>query len=153
MHKSGYKFRYIPQYSDMLYLIVFLLGLGVLALKEYLFYLIFYLAVIFLGFFLFIQYKTKILFFEDYIELHNGVFFNKKIIRKKYEDILLIQYCFAEIRGSNLFRISLKYKNNKITKIQYSFIGRPSKQEISFFKSKNINILVVPDSAKNKLQI
>ncbi|MBK9327725.1 MAG: hypothetical protein IPM95_00130 [Sphingobacteriales bacterium] len=146
-----YKFSYTPQYSDILYLAAFLLGFGIIALRNSPVYLILYLIFVLVSIWMFIESKPKILFFEDYIELHRGIFFNKRIRIKKYEDILSIQYCFAEIRGSNLFKISLKDKDNKVNKIQYSFLGRPTKYEVSFFQSKNIDISVVPDSAKNKL--
>ncbi|HET9056052.1 MAG TPA: hypothetical protein VFN30_04310 [Chitinophagaceae bacterium] len=148
VHK--YKFSYTPQYSDLLYLGVFLIGGGTIALLKYPFFIPLVWGFVITGIYLFIRQKPQILFYEDFIEVAKGLGKSKNITVMNYSDVQYVQYCFAEIRGSNLFKITFLKEGNSHT-IQYSFSGRPSQNEINFFNRKGITIKVIPESARYKL--
>jgi len=145
-----YKFNYTPRYSDLLYLGVFLIGFGTIALLKYPFFIPFVWIVVIVSFYYFIKNKPSLYFFDEHIELRRGFGEKKEVTKINYYDVQLIQYCFAEVRGSHLFKISFSKKLN-IGKLQYSFNGRPSRIEIVFLESKGLTIKVYPDKAKYKL--
>jgi hypothetical protein len=146
----NYKFKYAPQYSDLLYLGIFLIAGGTIALLQYPFLIPLIWVSVIGAFYFFIKRKPSIYFFENYIELRRGFGNKKKVTNINYSDVQLIQYCFAEVRGSHLFKVTFS-KNINVGTIQYSFNGRPSKIEIIFFESKGLPIKVIPESAKYKL--
>ena len=150
MDKSHYKFSYFPMYTDILYIGIFLFGAFVITLRKHPLFLIFSIVAILVSIFYFIIRKPRLFFFEDYFEQHTGFGKLKKIQRINYSDVQKVKYCFTEIRGNHLFKISFN-QDGDIRTLQYSFTGRASKYEISFLKLKNIAIQVIPETAKNKI--
>lgn len=150
MNTSKIIFSYSPQYSDLLYLGIFLIGVGTIGLLEYPFLIPIIWIIVIAGFYFFIREKPSVFFFDDFIELRKGFGRNKKIDIVKYSDVQLIQYCFAEIRGAHLFKITFSV-NGKSRTIQYSFRGRPSQHEVVFIEGKGLAVKVVPENAKHKL--
>ncbi len=145
-----HQFSYTPRYSDLLYLGIFLIGGGTIALLQYPFFIPPVWLIVIIGFYLFIKNKPAIYFFDEYIELKKGWGKEKKAQRLNYSDIQRIEYCFAEVRGSHLFRVIFS-KNLNIGSIQFSFNGRPSRSEVLFLESKKLPIKVVPENAMHKL--
>lgn len=145
-----YIFNYRPQIHDFIYMFIFLVGISIFSLKSTPIILILVLLLIIFTFYFVLSNKPSIYFFEEIVELHRGIKL-KRIETIKYSDILYIKYVFAQIRGSNLFIIQFN-DNGKVRKIQYSFLGRPSKNEISLINRKNIRLDVVPESMEENIK-
>ncbi len=151
MNSNQYKFSYYPNYSDLFYVSIFLLVGGTILLLKYPFGIIPLWIIVIVGIFLFVKRKSKILFYEDFVEIISGFGKKKKIIRIEYKDIQYIEYVFAEIRGNHLFKIVFK-KSEKIYKLQYSFLGNPTKVEIGLLDKKQIKIKITPESSRYKIE-
>ena len=150
MLQRQYKFSYFPKYSDLLYVGFFLIGGGTVALlKNPLFIPLVWIFVI-AGIYIFAIQKPGLSFYEDFIELRKGLGKSKNITLINYSEVRNIEYCFAEVYGSNIFKITF-LKSGRAHTIQYSFEGRSGQYEIAFFKSKGIEIKVTPESAGYKL--
>lgn len=150
MNRSKFIFSYSPQYSDLLILAFFLIGVGTIGVLNYPILIPVIWVIVIAGVYLFIRLKPSVYFFEDFMEVRKGFRGNKRIYVVNYSDVQLVQYCFAEIRGSHLFKITL-FVNGKTSTWQYSFSGRPSKKEVDFIEGKGLVVKVVPESAKHKL--
>lgn len=150
MAQRKYKFSYTPQYSDLLYLGVFLLGSGTIALLNHpMFIPLVWIAVI-IGIYFFVKRKPILLFYIDHVEIRKGFGKSKEITVISYSDVQFIHYVFSETGRGNLFRITF-LQLEKTRSIQYTFMGNPTKNEITFFESKGITLKVTPASAKYKL--
>lgn len=143
-------FNYRPEYSDMIYLGIFLLGIITIGLLPHTIFIFLGWLIIIAIFYFIINHKPSVFFFEDFIELRKGIFGTNTHYKLFYSDVQLIQYCFAEIRGAHLFKITF-VKEGKTQTIQYSFRGRPSKTELALLERKKISVKVIPENAKHKL--
>ena len=151
MTSSKYKFSYTPQYSDLLYISFFLGGGGMIALWHNPLFIPLLLLVIALCVYFFIQQKPKIYFFEDFIEIRKGINKATSITTINYADVQAVEYIFSDMGRGNLFKISYVQSSHKHT-LRYTFIGNPTQYEISFFKEKEIKIIISPESAIYKIK-
>ena len=150
MGLNKYKFSYTPQYSNLMYLGIFILGLGtILLLKQPFFIPVLWILVI-SGIYFFIKKKPNIFFYEDTIEITNGFGKLKNTSVVNYADVQNIEYCFSEMGRGNLFKIFF-LQSGETHSLQYTFMGNPTQFEIAFFEGKGIVIKVTPESARYKL--
>jgi hypothetical protein len=150
MKSRTYRLSYLPQYSDLLYLAVFLLGVSTIALLKNPLFIPLAWFIVFTILYRFIRHKPRIYFFDETIEMVTGIGKSKRTTVLSYSAIQKIQYCFAEIRGDHLFKINLVI-GETVRTLQYSFSGCPSQFEVSFFEGKKITIEVIPQNATSKL--
>lgn len=140
------KFSYNPQYGDFIYLGIFLIGGGTIALMQQPIFIPLVWLVVIALFYFFIKKKPLIYFFEDHIELKSN--FGKTTVMVNYVDVKLIEYVFLT-GGRHLIRITFS-EHLKIGTLQYTFYGSPGKIEVLFLESKNLPIKVSPLSAKHR---
>lgn len=150
MEKRQYKFSYTPEYSDIIYAGIFLIGGGTVVLLKNPLFIPLVWALVIGGIYFFIKQRSKIYFFEDFIEIAKGLGKSINVVRINYTDVQYVEYSFSEMGRGNLFKMFF-LKNGKIRRLQYTFMGSPTSFEVSFFKGKGIPIKVVPESAKYKL--
>lgn len=148
LHK--HKFSYTPQYNDLVYMGIFILGLGTILLLPHPLFIPLLWVIVISGTYLFITKKPKIFFYEETIEIINGFGKSKSTSVVSYSNVRNIEYCFSEMGRGNLFKIFFLL-SDKTHSIQYTFMGNPTQFEIAFFEGKGITIKVSPESARYKL--